>query len=73
MNACSDSDLHSNERGLEYDQSADTDRMAVIGQAASTPKTLNPAKASFGAGSLPNPAVLVLDPSVTVPEPMGIG
>ena len=32
-------------------------------------KTLSPAKASFGAGPVPDPAVLVLDPAVLVLDP----
>ena len=33
-------------------------------------KTLSPAKASFGAGPVPDPAVLVLDPAVLVLDPV---
>ena len=32
-------------------------------------KTLSPTKASFGAGPVPHPAVLVLDPAVLVLDP----
>ena len=33
-------------------------------------KTLSPAKASFGAGPVPDPVVLVLDPAVLVLTPV---
>ena len=47
-------------------------RCVGAGQAASTPKHSereSPKKATFGAGSVPDPAVLVLDPVVLLPDP----